>query len=1184
MDFKALFVPRLYSRRVLTKTWRIMRLTALILFVACLHVNARSYSQTVTLTERNASLQHIFKSIHQQTGYQFFYEDALLDKAGKVTIIVKNLPVDEVLAECLKDLPIIFSMVNKTIVISAQSTVSFTGKDVPLEQVFAAVKKQTGYTFVYYIEALQAAHRVTIDVKGMTVDEFLEVCLKDQPLTYKVIGQTVMIAKKEEKSINAGNGGSPGSEIKGRITNEKGEPLSGASVQVKGTKKGTNTAPDGTFILKGINQGQILIVSYTGFAQQEVKVGDISNLVLVLKPSNNPLDEAQVIAYGQTTQRLNVGNVTEVKADEIEKQPVANPLLALEGQVPGLVVSQTTGMPGGAVNVQIQGQNSISNGNSPFYVVDGVPYMFSLPSNLDGVINGGSPFSYINPSDIESISVLKDADATAIYGSRAANGAILITTKKGKVGPAKVDFNLQQGWGAVNNRFKLLNTPEYLEMRHEALANDGLPGPSATDYDINGFWDSTRYTNWQKVLIGNNAEYTNLNGSVSGGSINTQYLVGATYHRETTVFPGSFADQKGNIHFSLNSSTNDQRFHFSFSGNYMIDNNQIPNVDLTGTAVSLAPDAPRLFNADGTLNWDQNSAGISTWGNPLAQNYNTYSNKTNNLVSNMILGYQLFPGLEISSSFGYTNLQASEITLLPITAAAPETRATAQRVASYGTTGVNSWIIEPKASYQKSIGGGKLNVLIGSTIQQLFTDYSAVAGVGYNSDAVMKNILAATNLYPAGSKQSVYKYNAGFSRVTYNLLEKYIIDFNGRRDGSSRFGADNQFHNFWSIGAGWIFSQESFVKGNQSFLSFGKLKVSYGTTGNDQIGDYSFLSLYSPVTGQVPYQNASGLAPNGLTNPYLAWEETRKWNNGLDLGFFHDRLLLDMNYYRNRTSNQLLASQLPTITGFSSVTANLPATVQNSGLEMIITSVNIRTKVFSWSTRFNLTPWVQNKLISFPDLAQSTYAGNLFIGKPASVVNVFHYLGVDPTQGVYMVADSKGSPTTTPNFATDRTVHLNTSPTVYGGMENSFVYKDFGLSFSVQYVKQIASNLRFGYLPGSFNSNQPVTVLDRWRKPGDIARIQQFDANYSFVGTFLNAIQSDAAYLGGSYMRFKNISLSWQLPAHLQRKAGMHNTSIFVQGQNLWTISQYKGLDSETQSTASLPPLRTVTFGLKMGL
>ncbi len=344
-------------------------------------------------------------------------------------------------------------------------------------------------------------------------------------------------------------------------------------------------------------------------------------------------------------------------------QPVSDPLLALEGQVPGLFIIQSTGLPGAGVKNSDTGTEQYQQWKRCFIRRRrSVPYPAQLPASAIGGPLGSSggpagagaqgryaPLSFINPADIESIVVLKDADATAIYGSRGANGVIIITTKKGRPGDTRGAIDVQQGWGKTPQRLpQMMNTPQYLQMRHEALMNDGIPAPAPTDYDINGVWDTTRYTNWQKTLLGGTAQYTNINASVSGGDSITQYLVAGTYHRETTVFPGSFRDARGSIYSNLSTLSSNRRFFMHLMATYLYDDNVLPTADLTNAAIILPPDAPAPYNPDGSLNWALTPSGAPTWSNPLAYTYRVYSNKGNNLIGNAVLGYTTSIGLDLN--------------------------------------------------------------------------------------------------------------------------------------------------------------------------------------------------------------------------------------------------------------------------------------------------------------------------------------------------------------------------------------------------------------------------------------------------------------------------------------------------------------------------------------------------------
>jgi TonB-linked SusC/RagA family outer membrane protein len=966
---------------------------------------------------------------------------------------------------------------------------------------------------------------------------------------------------------------------------------------------GTITDTNGNFSISDLKTSGAIVISGIGFITREILFKNQPNMGQVtLEEYIGILDETVVIAYGTTSRRLQTGNVNTIKAVDIEKSPVSNPLLSIQGRVPGIFIEQATGLPGGGVKVSIQGRNSLKNGNDPFYVIDGVPYTSQLLSNLANILgnsatvgsetNFGNPLSFINPSDIESIEILKDADATAIYGSRAANGAILITTKKGTVGQTKIDVNLQSGIGQVARKVKLLSTQQYLEVRKEAYTNDGLAIPNSStpqdesNYDLT-LWDQTRNKDWQKELIGNTAHYTDAQLSISGGSPNIQFLVGGGYHRETSVFPGDLADQKGSLHFNLTNTSTNQRFRFSVSGSYLTDVNHLISSDLTEAAMTLAPNAPELLNNDGSLNWAPDQNGSSSLGfiNPLAYLSNKYNNKTNNLISNSTLSYEIIKGLNIRANLGYTNMQSDEIKAQSINSYPPEFRQFITGSSMFGHNKLQSWIIEPQISYSTKLIIGQLNALLGSTIQRNNSNRNLLEVTGYNSDLVLENPNAGTAFtVPENSTiAAVYKYNAIFGRINYNIEDKYIFNLTGRRDGSSRFGSENRFHNFGAVGIAWIFSNENLVKNNLSFLSFGKLRGSYGTTGNDQIGDYSYTSLFNPVNPGVPYRGGASLSILNLANPLLQWEETKKLSVGLDLGFLKDRVLLNINYFRNRSSNQLLPYTLPIATGFSSITSNFPATIQNDGWELSLSTVNFKGNAFSWSSNLNLTI-PNNKLISFPDLATSSYSTTYILGQPITTTKVYNFAGVDPATGIYQYLDKSGKFTNDPGPGLDnRTLFVNTAQKFYGGFQNSFGYKGLQLDVLFQFVKQHGPSYYFGNTPGVM-INQPVTILDRWQKPGDVTSIQRYNVDNTISISQSYASQSNAGWSDASYIRLKNLSLSWEFPDKLKKKLSIQNLRIYVQGQNLLTITNYNGLDPETRSSMTLPPLRVITFGFQLTL
>lgn len=1085
---------------------------------------------------------------------------------------------------------------------TSSQTVTIQDKNIALEAVFTAVEKQTGFSVVYNKKIIKNIPKVAVDAKQQELQTFFQHLLINQPLTYTIRDKTILIAYKPiETTKEVPRVIIDAPPVTGIVVAEGGQPLAGANIIVKGTMRGTVTSANGSFSIE-TNTGETLVISSIGYTSKEIIIQEnkpVGTVELLL--SQSKLDEVQIIAYGQTSRRLQTGNVSSVKASEIENQPVTNPLMALQGRVPGINIVQANGLPGSGVTVRIQGQNSITKGNDPFYVIDGVPYMSLMPPSIyggplgssgDGPGGGsGNPLSYINPMDIESIEILKDADATAIYGSRAANGAILITTKKGKAGDTKFNINYYNGWGNVSSKMDLLNTSQYLEMRKETFANDGRlasADPTSPDYapDLKIF-DSTRYTDWQKKLLGNTAGFKHIDATISGGGSSTQYAIGATYHQQKTVFPTDYGNQKASVHLSINNTSANQKFKLQLSGNYLRDINELPVDDLTNVAILLAPNAPELYNSDGSLNWMPNSAGASTWLNPLAGFQKMFRLRTRNLVTNAVLSYKLAEGLEIKSSFGYTDFMSEEFSGIPLGSLRPERRPTSVRQSTFAD-GVNgSWIIEPQLTYKRNIGKGVFDFLIGTTVQQSNSSGDRLTASGFNSDQEIENIKAATDLNADFTFSSKYKYNAGFSRISYNLFDKYILNLNARRDGSSRFGSENLFHNFYSAGIAWIFSEEELINDNLPFLSFGKLRASYGTLGNDQIGDYTTLDLYTPYSVAIPYQQITGFEINGLANPYLQWEKTRKISVALELGFWSDRLFLSANYYNNRSSNQLLSLKLPIITGYGGITSNFPATVANWGWEIAANSVNIKTRSFQWSSNLNLTV-PRNKLVSFQDFDNAETYGNLAVGRPLTNERLFRFAGVDPTTGAYQFYTRNGELTFEPNGSEDNIVFIDPAPRYYGGLSNNIRYKNFTLDFTFQFVKQIGRNYIFGnsgyltpgyYVNSTGDGNQPVSVLNRWRKPGDEATVQRFNSNFAVQSQFGYANGSDAAYSDASFLRLKNLAFSWNVPDILKSKM---NIKLYVQCQNLLTFTKFKGLDPETRSIA-LPTLRVITTGINVG-
>ncbi len=1055
--------------------------------------------------------------------------------------------------------------------------ISLSEKQTPLSKVFKKISQQSGYDFLVAGSMLKGTRPVTINIQGAELDAVLKVIFKDQPVSYTISDKVVTVMRKEEPSLldKVGNNFNL-IDIQGVIVNESGSPLAGATVKIKGSTIAVTADNQGKFSIQDVAENAILIISYIGYQTKEMSASaNVDKITLEL--SSSDLKEIEINAgYYTVKDKERTGSISRITSKEIEKQPVNNVLGALIGRMPGVNIEQKSGINGGGYGVEIRGRNSLrgtSNANSPIqplYLVDGVPYP-SAPVGTIYLGTSSSPFNFLSPADIESIEVLKDADATAIYGSRGANGVILIKTKKAKKGSTVFEINTSAGVSKVGTQLELMNTQQYLEMRDEAFKNDGIV-PGALDYDVNGTWDRNKYTDWQKTLIGGTASIFNTNASISGGGENTQFVFRGNYLRQTDVFPGKFSENKGSGLLNIDHNSTNQKLKVNVSAAYSKTVNNLPPLDLTNS-IYLPPNAPDLYNENGTLNWALSSSGASTWVNPLSYIYQPYTNTTLNFVSNAMLNYEIFPGLFLRSSLGYTNIRLRETNLSPISSKAPSTSTTGNN--SLSLNGIETWMIEPQINYKKELKSGTLDVLIGSTFQKDNQTTESLTGAGYTSDLLLSDISSAPTR-SASTAASQYKYNAIFGRVNYNYKQRYIINLTGRRDGSSRFGLDRQFANFGAVGLAWIFSNESFVKELVPLLSFGKLRTSYGITGSDQIPNYGYLETYA---ASQPYQDGNGLVPTRIANDDYSWEANKKLELALDLGFLNDRILISSAWFRNRSSNQLVGYTLPDIAGFASVQYNLPATVQNTGWEFELNTTNIVRRKFSWRTNINLTI-PRNKLVSYPNIEGSTYANTYTVGESLYALKAYTYQGVDPQTGIYnyLDRDQNGTINNQDRTTADRplTSHL------FGGIQNSLTYGQFSLDVFFQLVNKTVRYPFNSSLPGGMG-NQPSKIDTRWKNIGDETDIQKLTQSFSSSAYLrFSYLYNSDRFSDASFIRLKNISVSWDAGS-LIKSERIHGLRIYVQGQNLLTFTKFIG-DPEIGTVTSLPTLATFTAGLQLSL
>ncbi|MDO5968379.1 SusC/RagA family TonB-linked outer membrane protein [Flavivirga aquimarina] len=984
--------------------------------------------------------------------------------------------------------------------------------------------------------------------------------------------------------------------VSGIVKDQSGVPISGATILIKGTNNGEVTNLDGRYTILIPDTSHILVFMSLGFETQEITVGNHlpagqagTTIDVTLKEAINQLEEVTIEAgYYKTSQRLATGSISKVEAKTIEKQPANNAMVAIQGHIPGVNITQNTGVSGGSYRIRIRGQNFIDSGgplgeiNDPLYVLDGVPYnsgsleLNSLASQIipDGNVN---PLNVLNPADIKSIEVLKDADATAIYGSRGANGVVLITTKKGRKGKIQVKLNVSSSISEVTGFVDLLNTQQYLGMRIEALKNEGfmpetLPVEYHSAFPDLYVWNQDRYTDWQEELIGGAAFRQNAQLSFSGGSARTQFLLSGGYSTETTVFPGDSKYNKVSVYANINHQSKDNRFKLSFSGSYGSDTNNLPTQDLTKQAGILPPNAPRLYNDAGNLNWEN-----STWENPLSILEQEYHARTHSLIANTVLSYRLIPSLEFKTSLGYTDYHLNSYATYPHTSFDPNSTSGQDSSSSRISTNNGSrlsWVAEPQINWQQHWGDASLKLLVGATFQQEKDWQLSESASNFPSNAQLLDLTAAENRMPGLDTESEYKYQAFFGRINFNWKDKYVLNITGRRDGSSRFGPGKQFGYFGAIGAAWLFSEETLFEDN-TVLSFGKLRASYGITGSDKPPNYAFLDTYE-VFGNY---NGSGLKPTRLFNPNRAWEANKKLEAALELGFFKNRIFLSGAWYRNRSSNQLLPIPLPNTTGFSSINANLDAIIENTGIEIDLRTINIQSGSFTWRTAFNISA-NRNKLVAFPQLENSTYANQLLIGEPLGITKLYHVLQVNPETGIWEFEDYNKDGVINTD---DRQWLEDFTPKYFGGLGNTITYKNLQLNVFFQFAKQKGrSYFQSGFFNlGEIVQNTPVSVLDRWQQVGDENPIQRYflSTNHEAAMASVKYQNSNASVTDASFIRLRNISLNYTIPKIVTKNTDIN---IYFQGQNLFIITGYDGLDPEVQNSSILPPLRQFTLGLNV--
>ncbi|PWV55555.1 SusC/RagA family TonB-linked outer membrane protein [Chitinophaga sp. S165] len=970
--------------------------------------------------------------------------------------------------------------------------------------------------------------------------------------------------------------------VSGFVTMETREPLPGATVKVMGTGAGTKTNAAGRFTLPVNQWPATLEVSYMGFETQQIPLNGQRIITVLLKSSGRDLNSVYVLGYGKGSKRLETGAVQYIAPTHVQQMGTSDALATFQGQVPNLLIEQTTGMPGGAISVQMRGRSSIINRAGPMYVVDGIPYVpMSQTANLllsissQNLYGGVSPFCLQMFGQIESILVLKDAAATAIYGSRGANGVIIITTVRGKVGRPGVEVSLVRGFGAVASKYDLLSATQYRNMRQQAFANDGLvPGniPGLPNYapDLT-VWDSTKHTDWQEKLLGKTAHITDLNIAFNFGTEQTRLRLDGSLYRETAVTGDDMLFGRTGFNFSVDHTTKNGRFQLAGKVSY--------STDHQNSYVGSAKAAFTVENADAAFD----SNGVPLWQDgaehPYAERLKEYYFAKKNYQFSLIPKWRPWTNLLFKTSLAVSGLATNESDRHPIASQNPWL--TPNRVGSTTQAGkkILGYLIEPVTEYNPNLPG-ELTVVAGGSYQRTFNSIRIVTGEGFSNDnnLVLEKAPYFTNLI---YQPTDYLYTALFGQVKYNWYNKYLATISFRRDASSQFGPDNNSGYFWAISAGWIFSELAAIKNRLPLLHFGKLRGSVGLTGSDQVADNQTQAVWSTNPGNNPYQGIQGLIPRSPYNPGFSWERCLKRELALDFELLRGRIEGGISYYHNKSYNQLLQTELPAQTGFPAMLRNHNAEIWNYGFEMVLMAHVIQSGQLHLQVAANVA-LPRNKLHAFDSLDKSPYAGVLLLNEPVTVLNKLQSGGVGPT-GRYVFKDRDGKPGYT---VADYTSIGSTDPTLLAGMELTLTWKYVRLGLKLDYRKQKGFSYLYPMLmsdlyPGGL-SNQS-TAVDYWQREGDAASFQKVSAT---PGGEINSnksliLISDLAYASTSYLKGREVTCAVDLPEQILSKLRCRQASFFIIGRNLFTITPYKGGDPEVGNVLSLSTLRSFSLGFK---
>jgi len=981
--------------------------------------------------------------------------------------------------------------------------------------------------------------------------------------------------------------------ISGKVTDENGDPIPGVNIFVKNTSTGTISEFDGAFQLAIPSEAQIIVFSYIGYLTVEEPINNRSIINVTLTEDTQQLEEIIVTGYSSQKKADVIGSISSLNPEIVKDMPITGLDQALQGQVPGVSVTQSSGTPGGGIMVRVRGNSSISSSNRPLYIVDGIPVRDGGLSTRSFGGQNDNALATLNPNDIESIEVLKDASAKAIYGSRAANGVVIITTKRGKAGTATTfELDVQRGIIDPTNTIEVLNATELLQLQREALAN---AGENPDDAGLPGITDGID-TDWQREVM-RQAIVQQYQLSTKGGSEKTQFYISAAYRDEEGVILNNDF-KRGTLTANIDHQAN-SRLKFGLNMNLArTKNNRVKGDNfLDGVYNAALTSLPyyQPYDEEGRLYAPGNAgyAGFPNF-NPVGQatepRFDTYASK---LLGGLSMRYQILPNLYFSTKFSVDYVTTAEDQFEPTTSAIGGFLESVgqQGYGIYSTTEASTILNNNVFTYNTSIGDQHdIGALFGAEFISRTSRSGSTVGILFPSDDF--TYLTSSGLILDGSS---FLVNSGlisfFGEVNYKLKSKYLAKASLRYDGSSRFGEDRKFGLFPAFSAGWRVSEEQFLQ-SYSWLDDFKIRASYGLTGNERIGNFQFLGTWGATTA---YNGIPAVGPTNLGNPNLGWEQTAEFNLGTDIAFFAGRIQLVFDYYYNVTTDLLLNEALPFTTGFGSILGNL-GEVTNEGAELMISTVNIDKEV-RWTSQFNISTnrnIVQKLATDEPQFSgYQTFTNNTHIvapGKPLGTFWGLEYLGVDPGTGNAIYHDKNNDGRLT---ADDGTFIGDAQPDFFGGFTNTVSWKGIDLTVFLQYSYG-NEMINFGNTTllnsgEDINNNQSRAALERWQNEGDIASIPKYEFGNTFNNRFSSRFVEDA-----SYLRIKNATIGYAFNEQILSKLRLNRLRIYASGTNIWTLTNYTGADPEVNSidgstTAqgldlyTFPQVRTILVGLNIG-